>query len=49
MSGCKHLKVLRNMNQKHKKQVIIKERKVRKAEDQKQLNFLALDQRQRKE
>jgi hypothetical protein len=31
MNGCKRLKVLRNMNQKHKKEVIIKELQARKA------------------
>lgn len=37
MNGCKHLKVLRDMNKKHKKEVIIKAKnqEVRRKGDQK--------------
>ena len=51
MNGCKHLKVLRNMNKKHKKEVIINTRKqeLQRKEDQKLLTCLVFVPQQRKE
>ena len=48
MYGCNHLKVLKDMNQNHKKEAIIKELLI-KREDQKLLNFLVSELPQRKE